>query len=74
VQALAQSAEPVTTHGFSRLAGVIHLAGLMAETEHNGPDVIDTLPTDVISALLLDTDWLRAKFPQEDTFVDITSL
>jgi hypothetical protein len=46
----------------------------MAETEHNGPDVIDTLPTDVISALLLDTDWLRAKFPQEESFVDITSL
>jgi HD-like signal output (HDOD) protein len=74
VQALAQSAEPVTTHGFSRLAGILHLAGLMAETDHNGPEVIDTLPTDVLGALMLDIDWLHAKFPQEDSFVNITHL
>jgi len=74
VQALAQSAEPVTTHGFSRLAGILHLAGLMAETDHNGPEVIDTLPADVLGALMLDIDWLHAKFPREDTFVDISQL
>lgn len=74
VQALAQSADPVTPHGFSRLAGVVHLAGLMAETDHNGPEVIDTLPPEVVTALMLDNDWLHAKFPAQDTFINVTSL
>jgi hypothetical protein len=64
----------MTTHGFSRLAAVVHLAGLLAETDHNGPEVIDTLPSEVITALMLDKDWLHAKFPKEDSFVDIASL
>jgi HD-like signal output (HDOD) protein len=74
VQALAQSADPVTPHGFSRLAGVVHLAGLMAETDHNGPEVIDTLPPEVVTALMLDNDWLHAKFPAQENFINVTSL
>lgn len=74
VQALAQSADPVTPDGFSRLAGVVHLAGLMAETDHNGPEVIDTLPPEVVTALMLDNDWLHAKFPAQETFINVTSL
>ncbi len=74
VQALAQSADPITTAKFSRLAGVLHLAGLLAEAQPPGPTAIATLPDDVISALMLDVDWLESKIPDESTFINITAL
>ncbi|WP_296464231.1 HDOD domain-containing protein [Rhodoferax sp.] len=73
VQALQRSADPITEQAFSRLGAVVHLAGLLAETEDAGPDSVDSLPTEVIAALTLDTDWLRAKFPDTSTFLDVTA-
>ena len=46
---------------------------LLAETEDAGPDTVDSLPADVIAALTLDADWLRNKFPDTSTFLDVTA-
>jgi HD-like signal output (HDOD) protein len=73
VQALQRSADPITEQAFSRLGAIIHLAGLLAETDLAGPAAVDTLPTEVISALMLDTDWMRSKFPDASTFLDVTT-
>ena len=73
VQALQRSADPITEQAFSRLGAVVHLAGLLAETEDAGPHTVDGLPADVIAALMLDADWLRTKFPDTTTFLDVTA-
>ena len=73
VQALQRSADPITEQAFSRLGAVMHLAGLLAETDNAGPDTVDSLPAEVIAALGLDADWLRTRFPDTSTFLDVTT-
>jgi HD-like signal output (HDOD) protein len=73
VQALQRSADPMTDQAFSRLGAIIHLAELIAESPELGVKVLDTLPEDVVHALMLDPEWMRAKFPLADTFVDVTA-
>lgn len=73
VQALQRSADPITEQAFSRLGAIVHLAGLLAEEPHRDASAVDILPTEVISALMLDVDWLRTKFPDEATFLDVST-
>jgi HD-like signal output (HDOD) protein len=72
VQALQHAHDPMGQAKFSRLAGAVHLAGLIADTPGVGPEVVDTLPPDVLKAAQLDSHWLREKFPPADSFVDIS--
>lgn len=72
VQALQRSADPLNEQAFSRLGAVLHLAGLLAETTHAGPDSVASLPADVIDALKLDIDWMTQTFPSAQTFVDVS--
>jgi HD-like signal output (HDOD) protein len=73
VQALQRSADPITDQAFSRLGAVVHLAGLLAETDHAGPAAIDDLPKEVIATLMLDMDWMRSKLPETSSFLDVTA-
>lgn len=73
VVALEGSADPLAQQHFSRLAAVLHLAELLAETPGTGPEVLDTLPQDVITALLLDIASLRAKLPASESFLNVTA-
>ncbi|APW42703.1 HDOD domain-containing protein [Rhodoferax saidenbachensis] len=73
VQALQRSADPITDQAFSRLGGVVHLAGLLAETDHAGIAAVDELPKEVIAALMLDMDWMRSKLPDTSSFMDVTA-
>jgi HD-like signal output (HDOD) protein len=73
VQALQRSADPITDQAFSRLGAVVHLAGLLAETDHAGPAAVDELPKEVIAALMLDMDWMRSKLPDTNSFMDVTA-
>lgn len=73
VQALQRSADPITEQAFSRLGAVVHLAGLLAETDHAGPAAVEDLPKDVIAALMLDMDWMRSKLPDTSDFLDVTA-
>lgn len=73
VEALQCAYDPLTAPHFSRLGAILHLSELLAETESATSDSLDSLPQDVIKALLLQPEWMRNKFPSRDTFVDITA-
>jgi HD-like signal output (HDOD) protein len=73
VQALQRAADPITDQAFSRLGAIMHLAGLLADTPDAGPEVLDTLPDDVIDSLQLDVQWMHSHFPASSSFVDITA-
>jgi HD-like signal output (HDOD) protein len=72
VQAFKRAADPMAEDGFSRLGAVIHLAGLLAETPDAGPQSVAALPTEVLNVLQLDSDWMRATFPDRTAFVNVT--
>jgi HD-like signal output (HDOD) protein len=69
VTALQQSFDPLAHRPFSRLAAIVHLSGLLADTPHATVDALDDLPEDLVHALLMDGEWLHAKFPNDDTFI-----
>jgi HD-like signal output (HDOD) protein len=73
VQALQRAADPITDQAFSRLGAIMHLAGLLADTPDAGPEVLETLPEDVIDSLRLDVQWMHSHFPASSSFVDITA-
>ncbi|MFT7325118.1 MAG: hypothetical protein ACI90C_000712 [Rhodoferax sp.] len=62
----------MTEQAFSRLGAVLHLSGLLADTAKAGPEVLDTLPPTVLTALNLDTPWMHSHFPASDTFVNMS--
>lgn len=68
VRALEYASDPMAAHPFSQLAGILHLAGLLADTPSDEPEIIDTLPEEVLHALQLDLDWLKARFPSHESF------
>lgn len=74
VQALQRSSDPITDQAFSRLGAILHLAGILADSEAKGHEVLDTLPEDVVKVLMLDKQWMHEHFPPADSFVDITAL
>lgn len=72
VQGLQRACDPMTEQAFSRLGAVLHLSGLLADTPQAGPEVLDTLPPAVLTALNLDVPWLHSHFPEPDTFVKMS--
>lgn len=71
VKGLFNSSEPMAAHPFCQLGGIVHLASLLADTPSDDPEILDTLPEDVVHALQLDMDWLKSRFPGHDSFVRI---
>lgn len=69
VTAVEGASMPMEAPRFSRLAGVVHLASLLADTPDDDPAVIDTLPGDVVDRLGIDMAWMRAGFPSHESFV-----
>ena len=70
VQALKVSADPMVEQAFSRLGAIVHIAGLLADTPNAGPEQVESLPSDVMSALALDSAWMREQFPSNADFID----
>lgn len=68
VVALETSFDPMAAHPFSQLGGIIHLASLLADTPSDDPDILDTLPSDVVAALQLNREWMRSRFPSHESF------
>ncbi len=68
VRALECSSDPMAAHPFCQLAGIIHLASLLADTPSDDPAILDTLPAEVMSALQLRKEWLGKRFPSHDSF------
>lgn len=73
VKGLQNSSDPMASHPFCQLGGVVHLASLLADTPSDDPSILDTLPEDVVHALQLDRDWMIAKFPSHDSFVNVNA-
>jgi hypothetical protein len=72
VLGLEKSADPLATRPFCRLAALVHLAELLAEMACEGEaemDLIGALPQEVLSALQLDSSWLREHLPATEQFV-----
>jgi HD-like signal output (HDOD) protein len=71
VQALERSYDPLVEQAFSRLGAVVHLAGLLADTPGANAEAVDALPHDVMEALALDLRWMKATFPDSDSFLSV---
>jgi HD-like signal output (HDOD) protein len=74
VQGLDAASTPLQAQPFSRLGGVVHLAGWLADMPFSEPVIMDALPGDVIAALNLNRDWMRERMPQPDSFFDVSAL
>lgn len=71
VHALLMVSAPMTEQPISPLAGVVHLASLLADQPGAGSDVIETLPVPVMTALALKYGWMKSAFPDAADFVGI---
>jgi len=74
VNGLQSAGDPMAAQPFDALAGVVHLAALLADMPQPGPDMVAELPLPVIAALDIDRHWMVARFPRADGFVDVTGL
>ncbi len=74
VDGLQSTSDPMTAATFDKLSGVVHLAALLADSPEPHPDLISDLPLPVIHALKLDRHWMVARFPSNESLVDVTSL
>jgi HD-like signal output (HDOD) protein len=71
VTGLQQSFEPLGHRPFSRLAAIIHLADILADTPNATIEALDALPANLVRALLGDGKWMHDKFPAADSFFSI---
>jgi len=74
VHALLLATNPRIEPPIAALAGVVHLASLLADQPDANAGAIDTLPVPVMGALALKYGWLQSNFPDPATFMNIESL
>ena len=73
VHALLVATDPLVEKPMAPLAGVLHLAGRLADVRNADAHAIDALPVPVMSALALKYGWMKADFPDPASFVNIGS-
>ena len=71
VHALLLASDPMVENPVSPLAGVLHLAGWLADTPRADSSAIDNLPVPLMAALQLKYGWMKSDFPDAGSFVDI---
>ncbi|MDD5480703.1 HDOD domain-containing protein [Rhodoferax sp.] len=71
IKALEHALEPLEVSTFSKLAGVLHLAGILADVPDAKADAIDMLEANLLAKLGLDATWMKAKLPASDSFISI---
>lgn len=74
VQALACAVRPTGSGKYSSLGAVVHLAALLADQPANASNPLDTLPTYVLQVLGLDTERLKTRMPDAESFADTSML
>jgi HD-like signal output (HDOD) protein len=74
VQALDEASAPLQASELSRLAAVVHLAALMADSTAIGTRLLDALPADVLTALQLDLAGLEAGLPDVRGLLDMAGM
>ncbi len=72
IKGLDQAFDPLAQPVFSKLAGVVHLAGTLADIPDAKAEAVDGLPAELITKLGLEATWMRAKFPAADSFVNVS--
>ena len=73
-EGLRRAGQPMAGGSFSSLAGVVHLAALIADNDNPGVDVLGGLPLAVLLALQLDLPKLQASMPDAEPFSDVSTL
>lgn len=71
VRALLLASDPLAAQPLVPLAGVLNLAGLLADQPDADSGAIDLLPVPVMAALELKYGWMKADFPDAARFVSI---
>ena len=74
VDGLSGASDPLAASHFSRLAGVVHLAALLADHAEPLPETLDTLPAAVLVSLGLTAEALKASMPRVESLSDTSSL
>lgn len=72
VGALLLASDPLVSRPLVPLAGVLHLAGHLADLPSADADAIDTLPVPVMAALELKYGWMKADFPDANSFLTLS--
>lgn len=74
IEGLRNAGQPMKEANFSHLAGVVHLAALLADTGNPDAEVLGMLPADVMRALNLNMEKLVSTMPDAESFSDISTL
>ncbi len=71
VGALLLASDPLASTPLVPLAGVLHLAGHLADLPSADAESVDTLPVPVMAALELKYGWMKADFPDSNNFLTL---
>ncbi len=74
VHGLLMASNPRVETPVALLAGVAHLASLLADQPDANADTIETLPVPVMEALELKFGWMQSSFPSTASFINMASL
>ncbi len=74
VHGLLLASDPLVESPIAPLAGIAHLASLLADQADANADSIETLPVQVMDALELKFGWLKADFPSPSSFISMPGL
>lgn len=74
VHALQFASDPLVEKPMVPLAGILHLAGRLADVANADNSAIDALPVPVMAALELKYGWMKMNFPDSGTFLDIGAM
>lgn len=72
VHAFASAADPLAATPFSPLAGIVHLACLLADQDTPTPDLLETWPEALVQRLQLNMAQLQASLPDPEALGDIS--
>lgn len=71
VHALLLASAPMIEQPIAPLAGVVHLASLLADQPDADATTIESLPVPVMNALALKYGWMKSSFPDTAGFITI---
>jgi len=72
VRALVLASDPLATKPLLPLAGVLHLAGRLADLPGEDAQAIESLPVPVMAALELKYGWMKSDFPDSSAFLSLS--
>jgi len=74
VHGLLLASDPMVERPIAPLAGIAHLASLLADQPDADANTIKTLPVPVMDALELKFGWMKGNFPSPSSFISMVNL